>query len=151
MSGRRQIVLRIFPSQRNPFHQKVRERVAALQRELGVTESAAAMHLLLHQVLDDTEKKVAGLVPTREPSGARDTQSATRGMEPQGGQAALQATTSSVIQESDVDRPLDDSGARPKVAESTFPLLHTQAPEDSLSRRSRWSSFSRTSKSSLSD
>ena len=157
MSGRRQIVIKIYPGRDNPFHEKVRARVAELQSEFGMSESGAAMHLLLHQVLDDAEKKMAGLVPRIQPAAAYNAAAASTSDRIQTGTASPPNQTAycgdgtAIIPESTVDRILRDAGTDATVLENKLPDSITQSAEDSLSRRMRWSSLGRTSKSEGND
>jgi hypothetical protein len=157
MSRRRQDVLRIYLSPRNPFHAKIRTRIAALKRELGMSESEAGMHLLLQQVLDDSEKKIAGVVPDMQPAAACNASAVSRSDRIQTGdvspldQKAYCGDGTAVIAESAVERILSDPGADTTVPDNNLTDSITQSVEHSLPRRARWSSLGRTSKSASND
>lgn len=159
MSRRRQDVLRIYPSRRNPFHQKVCARVAALQGELGMSESEAAMHLLLHQVLDEAEKKIAGLVPHIQPAATCDAPAASKSDRIQSGsvsspdQAPHRGTGTATISESVVDQipSASDTDVTVQIQINNQTDSVAQSAEDSLSRRTKWRSLGRTSKSASND
>ena len=150
MSRRRQDVIRTYPSRRNPFHQKVCARIAALQGELDVSESEAVMYLLLHQVLDAAEQKIAGLVPNNQAAACHAPAASTSDRIQSSAVSPLdktphRGTGTSVISESTVDRTLSDSVPVNNLTDSVAPV------ENSLSRRTSWRSLSRTSKSASTD
>jgi hypothetical protein len=113
------------------------------------------MYLLLHQVLDATEQKIAGLVPNNQTAACHAPAASTSDRIQSSAVFPLdktphRGTGTSVISESTIDRTVSN----PDIA-ATVPvnnLTDSVAPvENSLSRRTSWRSLSRTSKSASTD
>lgn len=156
MSRPRQDVLKIYFSSRNQFHQKARVRIDALKHELGMGESEIGMHLLLLQVLDETEKAVAGLMPTAPTTLCRSvTPDATHAPppptsirnradtapRPSAESHSHPAPKEAAISEEAVDRILSPTATTAEVAPTA-----TQGSAAHSSRRAGWIGLSRTTK-----
>lgn len=149
MKPRRQNALRAYPRSGNPFHQKVCARVAALESE-GWSQSEALLHLLMHQVLSETEKEMLGLVTKRQRATERETFIALENAPPQIASSPAEGAPV-IIPDSAVNQLLCDTKTNATVSDRNLTESNGPRDEPSLSMAKRWGSFGRSTKPTGSD